>query len=152
MALAGFSGLEIGIKKDTRELHRSARQAWPYTHFDDQRNCDAFFSLLPSALTMAGVPGNQYLAFANMALATMVLLACLAIAVASFKTRPRYPWSFWPLMVANVALASEVLFNAFGDSVNTGGYSALLLLWLLVVGFAQFFTFLILTWSSKPTN
>ena len=59
------------------------------------------------------------------------------------QVRPRHPWTFWPVLAIGVLIAAGLVLESAG--VLPVHLYALMLLWLLVVGFAQFFSFLLLT-------
>ena len=145
MALAGFSGLVMGIK-NTQARTWTRQDRFGLGLILTTSGLAMLFSLAPPALHMAGLTEGLAAQITHLTLAALVVLGCVTAATVSIRSRPRYPWSFWPLMTLGLVISISLIYSSFGGIGTTTNVAPLLLIWLLTVGFAQFFTFLVLTW------
>jgi len=145
MALAGFSGVVVGVKSSNQ------KSVDPQDRFGLvlillTSGSAMLFSLAPLALQAAGLTGQAASNVSNAAVSLVVLSAASTIGIASIKTPPRYPFIFWPLLAVGGFLATSLLLKSVDMVDYAADFSALMLLYLLISGFAQFFSFLIMSW------
>ncbi len=144
MALAGFSGLVMGIKVSRNNRWNAQDRLGLGLILFTSANA-MFFALAPEALVAAGLDAGTTKFTLNLALAAIITASCVLSAVSSVRSKPRYPWSFWPLWGTGFVLSVCLAWTTFTRSA--ADFLPLVLIWLLIVAFAQFFTFLVLTWE-----
>jgi len=145
MALAGFSGVVVGVKSSSQKsVDRQDRFGLLLILLTS--GCAMLFSLAPLALQASGMSAQNAGDLSNTLVSLVVLGACSVVGIASFKSSPRYPFTFWPLLIFGWVLAIALLVKSAGLIEYAADLSALMLLFLLTAGFAQFFSFLIMSW------
>lgn len=147
VALAGFSGVVIGIR-GAREGALARQDLFGLLHILGSSGAAMTFSLLPSALGAAGVDPLQAGNVTSLLLGALVLVASIGWGISAGWTGPRYPVVFYSFVVAGVALGIGLLTTSIGIVSYAATLLPLVLLWLLLVAFAQFVTFLMLAWAS----
>ena len=146
MALAGFSGVVVGVRRAGQGKVQT-QDKFGLLLILTTSGLAMLFSLLPSAMQLAGVSQGDSQTISNFILGLFTFIASIGLGIASRRTRPRYLASFWILVFIGTVLGLALLLTTIGVLTYSGDFSGLLLLWLLLVGFTQFFTFLVLTWS-----
>jgi hypothetical protein len=146
VALAGFSGVVVGIR-GTRAGTLTRQDLFGLLHILASSGAAMIFSLLPFALHAAGVSEATAWIATSLSLGSLVLLASTAWGYATRRTVPRYPAVFWAFVATGAVLGAALLTTGSGLVGNPGGLVPITLLWLLLVGFAQFAAFLVLSWA-----
>jgi hypothetical protein len=78
-----------------------------------------------------------------------VLVGSVAWGYAARRTSPRHPPVFWGFVSTGVVLGAALISTGSGLLEVRGTLLPLALLWLLLVAFSQFVTFLVVSWSSR---
>lgn len=145
VALAGFSGVVVGLRRRTGALSR--QDVFGMIHILTSSGTAMVFSLLPSVLQAAGVGGAAAWRTTSLALGLLVTVASLAWASAGRRTRPRYPVTFWGFVSTGLVVGISLLLTSSGLFEYAGSLVPLTLLWLLLVAFSQFVAFLAVLWA-----
>ncbi len=145
LALAGFSGVVVGFS-GTR-LGAVARQdRFGLVHILTSSGGALVFSLLPFALHAAGLSASAAQTATALPLGAAVLITSVAWGFATGRAEPRYPKVFWAFIGSGVVIGAALVVTSAGLFAYDGSLLPLTLLWLLLVGFTQFCTFLALIW------
>jgi hypothetical protein len=153
VALAGFSGVVIGIRS-TRLDTPSRQDTIGIVHILTSSGAAMVFSLLPSALHAAGLRETVAWNTTSVILGVLVLAASTGWSLSARRSVPRYPTVFWTFIATGIALGAALLATTAGLVEYRGTLLPLTLLWLLLVSFVQFVTFLAVAWhhtAEPPT-
>lgn len=143
VALAGFSAVVVGLRQ-TREGRWTRQDSFGVVHILASSGLAMVFSLLPLGLAAAGLSPSAAWTFTSFGLGLVVLVASLGWGLAARRTAPRYPVLFWGFVASGVALGVALILGASGWLAPQGSLLPLALLWLLLVAFTQFASFLAL--------
>jgi len=142
IALAGFTGLVAGLARGDR-----SQETQDYVGLMNillSSGCAMAFALLPLALVQAGMGGDLVTRLCGALLGALVVCLTGYYTAIARRIRPRQPWLFWPMLVTGTLIAAGLVLESAG--VLGANLYPVLLFWLLIVGFAQFFSFLVLSW------
>jgi hypothetical protein len=146
VALAGFSGVVIGIRS-TRPDAPSRQDTIGIVHILTSSGAAMVFSLLPSALHAAGLGETLAWNTTSVILGVTVFAVSAGWGLSARRSAPRYPRIFWSFIASGIALGAALLVTAAGLVGYRGTLLPLTLLWLLLVSFVQFVTFLAVAWN-----
>lgn len=144
VALAGFSGVVVGLRAG-RGGDPPRQNLFGLLHILASSGAAMVFSLLPATLHAAGLDERIAWTTTSALLGTTVVVAAVLWAFATRATKPRFPWVYWSFIASGIVLGLMLLVSTTGWRAHEGSLLPLVLLWLLLVGFAQFATFLVLS-------
>jgi len=146
VALAGFSGVVVGIR-GTREGGLTRQDLFGLVHILASSGAAMVFSLFPFVLHAAGLGETASWLTTSLTLGALLLVTSAAWGLAARRTKPRVPFVFWAFVSSGVVLGAALLATASGMVGYDGTLLPIVLLWLLLVAFAQFVTFLASSWA-----
>ena len=145
LALAGFTGVVVGLNR-AEAGSMTAQDRIGLIHIMLSSGAALVFSLLPFAIESLGFGIGTTQRVTETLLGTVALAASLYWAKASKSVKPRHPVPFWILLALGILIGAALLTTAIG-AIDRLNFVPIALLWLLVVGFAQFFGFLVTLWA-----
>ncbi len=143
IALAGFTGLVAGLSGQERS--GGAHDYHGLLNILISSGCALVFALLPTALVDAGMDVDSAMQISGLVLGVLMVGIIGFYTALARRVRPRHPWTFWSLLVVGLLISCGLVLGSAGV-LDIRFYSPQLL-WLLAVGFAQFFSFLMLRWG-----
>ena len=150
LALAGFSGVIVGLGRSgagSIDLH----DRFGLLHILLCSGFALIFSLLPVALSYVGLSVGSAHSIASATLACTMIFACAFWMSTARTTKPRHRVAFWSLASLGLLIGFAMLISVAGFA-NAQNFFPIALLWHLLVGFVQFFYFLISLSSAKQVD